>query len=117
MRKTTQYFTGKLKLLHKTSTVEWFDVQFHQTKGTGNNEAKIRKARNYYQYPSREDVDRKMMMGEVLSAFTFHGNPNKIIVSFGEGRRRGLMNIIGITRFDIGIAQKMLRPFLCEMWF
>jgi len=48
------------------------------------------------------------MMGEVLSAFTFHGNPNKIIVSFGEGRRRGLMNIIGITRFDIGKAQKCL---------
>jgi len=29
-----QYFTGKLKLLHKTSTMEWFDAQFHQTKGT-----------------------------------------------------------------------------------
>jgi len=49
-----------------------------------------------------------MMMGEVLSAFKFHGNPNKIIVAFGEGRQRGLMNIIGITRFDIGKARKCL---------
>ena len=49
-----------------------------------------------------------MMLGEVLSAFTFVGNPNKLFVAFGEKRRRGLMDIIGITRLDDGITRKCL---------
>ena len=108
MRKTTQYFSGKLKLLHKTTTMEWFDIQFRLTKSGGNDEAKVRQPQNCFQYASREEIDRKMMLGEVLSAFTFHGNPNKIIVLFGESKHRGLLNIIGITRFDIGRARKCL---------
>jgi len=104
MRKTTQYFTGKLELLHETNTIEWLDVQFHQTKGKGNNESQNWKPRGYFHYASRQEIDCKMMMGEALFAFTFHGNPKKIIVSFGDRRQKDFMNIIGITRFDIGTA-------------
>ena len=69
--------------------MEWFDVQFHQTKGRGNDETKFQQPRNYFQYAPRQEIDQKMMMGEVLSAFTFHRNPNKNIVSFGERGRMG----------------------------
>jgi hypothetical protein len=89
--------------------MEWYDGQFRQE---ANREAGIettfRKTRNYFQYTSKHDIDRKVMLGEVLSAFTFFGNPNKLVVAFGEKRRQGLMDIIGITRLDDGITTKCL---------
>ena len=74
MRKTTQYFEGKLKLLHKTNTMEWYDGQLQpEANREAGIETSIRKARNYFQYTSKDDIDWKMMLGEVLSAFTFLG--------------------------------------------
>jgi len=109
MRRTTQYFEGKLKLLHKTYTMEWYDGQLRQEANReAGTETTFRKNRNYFQYTSKHDIDRKMMLGEVLSAFTFFGNTNKLFVAFGEKRRRGLMDIIGITRLDDGITTKCL---------
>ena len=67
MRRTTQYFEGKLKLLHKTNTMEWYDGQLrHEANREAGIETTFRKARNYFQYNSKHDIDRKMMLGEVI---------------------------------------------------
>jgi len=78
MKKTTQYFAGKLKLLHKTNTMEWYDGQLRQEANReAGIETCIRKVRNYFQYASKNDIDWKMMLDEVLSAFTFLGITTK----------------------------------------
>ena len=89
--------------------MEWYDGQLRQESNReAGIETSIRKTRNYFQYMSKDDIDRKMMLGEVLSAFAFFGSHNKLFVAFGEKRRRGLMDIIVITRLDDGITRKCL---------
>ena len=68
-----------------------------------------RGVRIYYQYHSLEDVERKMRIGEVLSGFTLKGNNEKIIISYGDGRRSSVMRCIGITRQNKGKARKCIR--------
>ena len=49
-----------------------------------------------------------MSLGEVLSGFTFEGNGDNIMIAYGEKRRSGLMNCIGITRLRKGVAKKVV---------
>ena len=108
MRKTTQYFTGKLTLMHKTNVMDWLSEQFEKEQAAAerSGESKKRTPRMYYQYKTLEDIERKISQGEVLSGFTFCGNCDKIIVAYGERRRSGYMNCIGVTRLNKGSSFK-----------
>ena len=52
--------------------------------------------------------EKKMRLGEVLSGFTFHGNYDKLIVSYREHRRSGRMDCIGITQLNCGSLRTYL---------
>jgi len=112
MRRTTQYFSGKLTLMYKTNVMEWLTDQFKKENSDDKtNEHNQWVGKMYNQYVSLEEIKRKMRVGEVMSGFTFQGNTDKIIIAYGEHRRSGVMKCIGITRYEkdyskhcIGIA-------------
>ena len=46
--------------------------------------------------------------GCVISGFTIHGNDEKIFVAYGDKRRSGEMNAIGISRYNKGHSSKFI---------
>jgi len=108
MRRTTQYFSGKLSLMHKTNNMDWLREEIRKADVDGTYKSERRSPRMYYQYKTLEEIERRMSLGEVLSGFTFEGNGDNIMIAYGEKRRSGLMNCIGITRLRKGVAKKVV---------
>ena len=109
MRRTTQYFSGKLTLMYKTIVMEWLTDPFKKENSDDKtNEHNQRVGKMYNQYVSLEEIKRKMRVGEVMSGFTFQGNTDKIIIAYGEHRRSGVMKCIGITRCEKGKSKKCI---------
>ena len=106
MRKTTTYFRGKLGIMYKMNVMEWLSEEFDKADSNRDQDSEKRVPRMYYQYKTLEEIERKIMLGEVLSGFTFHGNSEKIVIAYGGQRRSGLMNCIGITRLNKGTCRK-----------
>ena len=66
MRKTTSYFVRKLEIMQKITTMWWIsDKLRRQSKGP-----KKEYPRNYYRYESMEEIEEKIMEGQVLSGLT-----------------------------------------------
>ena len=84
MRKTAPYFSGKLTLMHKSNVMEWLSDEIRMAGLGGSQTFEGRSPRMYYQYKTLEEIERRMSLGEVLSGFTFEGNGDKIIISYGE---------------------------------
>ena len=82
MRKTTEYFIGKLTLMHKLVTMDWISGNFVES----DTKNKRDHWRIHYQYKSLDDIVRKMRIREVISGFMIEGS-NKICVSYGKNRR------------------------------
>ena len=108
MRKTTQYFTGKLILMHKTNMMDWLSAQFSKVGEDAAQNRNKRSPRMYYQYATFEELEKKLRLGEVLSGFTFKGNCDQIIIAYGERRRAGFMNYVGVTRMNKGESRKCI---------
>jgi len=109
MRRTTQYFRGKLTYMYKTNVMEWLAYQFKtENSEDTTNGYQPRVGKMYNQYASLQEIKRKMRVGEVMSGFTFRGNPDKIIIAYGEHRRSGVMKCIGITRCEKGKSKKCI---------
>ena len=108
MRRTTQYFSGKLSLMHKTNNMDWLREEIRKADVDETYKSERRSPRMYYQYKTLEEIERRMSLGEVLSGFTFEGSGNNIMIAYGEKRRSGLMNCIGITRLRKGVAKKVV---------
>ena len=106
MRKTTQYFSGKLTLMHKSNVMEWLSDEIRMAGSGASQTFEGRSPRMYYQYKTLEEIERRMSLGEVVSGFTFEGNGDKIIISYGERRRSGLMSCIEVQRLNKGEARK-----------
>ena len=106
MRKTTQYFSGKLTLMYKTNNMDWLREEIRKSSDDESYQQDKRSPRMYYQYKTLEEIERSMSLGEVLSGFTFEGNGDNIMIAYGERRRFSLLSCIGITRLKKGVAQK-----------
>ena len=84
MRKTTEYFTKKLVLMHKSVGMDWIQKEFVES----DKKSKPRKGKIYFQYKTREEIERKFQTGEVISGFMITGI-KKICIAYGEEKNEG----------------------------
>ena len=108
MRKTPDYFEGKLRLMFKTNVMNWVMDCMSQSKNNQDSESTDRDYRMYYQYNSLEEITEKLQSGGVLSGFTLNGLDGKIVVAYGGQRRSGIMNCVTISRINRGHFKKIL---------
>ena len=73
MRKTPDYFEGKLRLMFKTNVMDWVRDCLSQSKNSHDSESTERNYRMYYQYKSLEEITEKLHSGGVLLGFTIEG--------------------------------------------
>ena len=102
MRKTTQYFSGKLSKMYKTNVMDWLKDRLSGAPVV----TERRSARMYFQYESLEEIERKIRLGDVISGFTLKSDPSKLIVAYGPDRRSGIMNCVEVQRLNRGDARK-----------
>ena len=108
MRRTTEYFEGKLRLMFKTNVMDWIRDEMSRASNDTATESMTRKPRMYYQYKSLDEVTRRVNSGEVLSGFTLKGGDEKIMIAYGPKRRSGFMNCISISRVNPGQSTKCI---------
>ena len=109
MRKTTQYFSGKLSKMHKSNVMDWLvhRILIHSSSDLVE-ETSARCPRMYYQFKTREEIERRTSLGEVVSGFTLNGDDETILIAYGDRRRSGLMNCVGISRLNRGSSKKCI---------
>ena len=103
MRKTTEYFTQKLVLMHKAVIMDWIQKEFVES----DKKSKPRKGKMYFQYKTREEIERKFRTGKVISGFMITGS-KKICIAYRKKQRRGEMNVVGVRRVNPGHGHKVL---------
>ena len=114
MRRTPEYFEGKLRLMYKTNVMNWIRDQINNSKhdqdNTDGNHSnhQARKPRMYYQYNTLDEVLRRFESGEVLSGFTVEGGGENIMIAYGTKRRSRLVNCISISRLNSGQSTKCI---------
>ena len=72
MRRTTTYFMGKLKFIHQSNVLDWYENKFKVRACNSTRNIKYRKKREkriYYQYHGVDDIKIMMDVGEVMSGF------------------------------------------------
>ena len=108
MRKTTEYFAGKLSRMYRTNVMDWLDEELSKEINSTSRKSTRRTPRMYYQYKTLDEIKMRINVGSVLSGFSFKGNDDKVLVAYGEKRRSGIMNCIGISRLNKGHASKCI---------
>ncbi len=102
MRKTPQYFVGKLSKMYKQNVMSWLADRLDSRSIKKGKQSD----RMYYQYENMEEIERKIQLGEVISGFTLKADPSKLIVGYGGNRRSGLINCVEVRRLNKGRAKK-----------
>ena len=97
MRRTPQYFAGKMRLMFRRNVMDWLN----ESMFVGDDEAVTkRKMRMYYHYHSSSDIETVFSNGRVISGFTLKNiasgdvNSEKIMIAFGNSRRSGMISMI-----------------------
>lgn len=108
MRKTHQYFAGKLKLMYRTSVMNELVDELRSEVAKIPHVPRQRVPRMYYQYSSLEDIERRVTQGEVLSGFSFKDDNDEILFAYGEQRRSGVMSCVSLTRVGVGESTKLI---------
>lgn len=108
MRKTHQYFAGKLKLMYRTSVMNELVDELRSEVAKIPHVPRQRVPRMYYQYSSLEDIERRVTQGEVLSGFSFKDDNDEILFAYGEQRRSGIMSCVSLTRVGVGESTKLI---------
>ena len=108
MRRTPEYFGGKLCLMYRTNVMNWIREKMSSYNDNRTDTEFGRKPTMYYQYKTLAEIKDRFTCGEVISGFTLEGDPHKIMVAYGNKRRSGLMNIVSIDRVDVGESMKSI---------
>ena len=105
MRRTPQYFAGKMRLMFRRNVMDWLN----ESMFVGDDEAVAkRKMRMHYHYHSSSDIETVFSNGRVISGFTLKNiasgdvNSEKIMIAFGNSRRSGMISMIGLSRVNRG---------------
>ena len=108
MRKTPQYFMGKLSLMFKTNVMDKLKESMERYINGDEDEIKQRTPNMYYQYKDLEEVRRRVREGKVLSGFSFDNNDCRIMIAYGNKRRSGVMSCVSISRLNPGHLLKSI---------
>ncbi len=97
MRKTTSYFVRKMEVMQKLTTMEWISEQI-RSKNTRNAKSY---PRMFYRYESLEEIEDKLMEGQVLSGLTTMKDENNFLedhIWLVFGRMRSMVSIVPMRR-------------------
>ncbi len=108
MRKNQQYFDRKLQVMYRRNVFTWFRHQIFEDEDDYDENKVDDKPRMYYQYKTIDEIKDQIRRGRVLSGFTTQQTGDLIMIAYGNKRRSGRINAIGVNRMDVGMGQKLL---------
>ena len=94
MRKTQEYFAGKLRKMYRTNAFSWLHRRMYPDDFESDESS--RSSKMYHQYYSLDDVEQKFTTGKVLSGFYTEDMPETIMIAYGNKRCSGKMNAVKV---------------------